>query len=73
MLFGNYSLSLSKLSSKNSGKYSKKYTKNKCVSFNEGENEKIYHIYTAWMELGLDMVTNILNIKYNMYNDSYIH
>ena len=43
------------------------------TSANEGENEKIYHIYTAWMELGLDMVTNILNIKYKMYNDSYIH
>ena len=48
MLFERYSLSSSKPSSKNSGRYSEKYTKNKCVSFNEAikdnendaENEK---------------------------------
>ena len=31
LIFENYSLSLCKLLSKNSRKYSKKYTKNKCV------------------------------------------
>ena len=44
----NYSLSSSKVSPKNSRRYSKKYTKNKCVCFNEvingnkneAENEK---------------------------------
>ena len=34
LLFENYSLSSSKISSKNR-RYSKKYTKNKCVCFNE--------------------------------------
>ena len=38
-LFENYSLSLSELSSKNSRRYSKKYTKNKCVFFNEVIND----------------------------------
>ena len=30
---------------------------------NEDENEKIEHIYTTKIDLGLDMDTNIVNIK----------
>ena len=46
--------------------------KNKCVcahettiyyNQNEDENEKIEHIYTTKIDLGLDMDTNIVNIK----------
>ena len=49
LLFENHSLSSSKLSSKNSDRYSKKYTKNKCACFNEGENEKyITYIQHKW-------------------------
>ena len=39
LLFENYLLSSSKRSSKNIMRYSKKYTKNKCVCFNEVIND----------------------------------
>ena len=69
MLFENYPLSSSMLSSKTNFRYSKKCAKNKCISFNEVvlliimklrvKMKNTSHRY----ELGHDMVMNILNIK----------
>ena len=72
LLFDNYSLSPSRLSSKNNRRYSEKYTKNKCVCFNDviwlmktktrlkiKNRSQIYDI----IDLDLDVDTNALIIK----------
>ena len=78
MLFENYSLSSSNLSSKKSIRDILKNIQKTSASFNEVINDndnsmKIDHIYTTSMAIDLDMDTSILNIKYKMYNDGYMY
>ena len=78
MLFENYSLSSSNLSSKKSIRDILKNIQKTSASFNEVINDndnsmKIDHIYTTSMDIDLDMDTSILNIKYKMYNDGYMY
>ena len=40
---------------------------------NENENEKWITFVTTWIDLGLDMNTNIQNINVSQYNDSYVY
>ena len=73
LLFDNYLLSSSMLSSKNNGRYSEKYARNKCVCFNEIiwlmtmkmrlEINEINHIDTTYIDLGVDIDIHILNTK----------
>ena len=58
LLFENYSLSSSKLSSKNNKRYSKKYTKNKCVCFNE-----VIWLMAMKMRLKMKNRSNIYDIN----------
>ena len=73
LLLENYAVSSSTLSSKDKSRYSKKCAKNRYVYLNENminvkeneaENEKIDQVDTTQIDLGIDMDTNILNIKY---------
>ena len=80
LLFENYSLSSTKLSSKKSRKYSKKYTKTGAsvlmrlsmtmkMRLKIKKRSHIYNINGTRPRHG----TNILNIKYKMYNDGSMY
>ena len=64
LLFENYLLLSSNLSPKNSRGYSKKYAKT---------SASVLMRLLMTMKLSLYMNSNILNVKYKMYNDGYMY